>query len=812
MDNFLEDLEDDYIDKFGMDERIFRTVYMDTAKFRNLDIKFRSAPYEQDESNRAAIWDFTWAILSIFAVWVYMVFHLGSFFLSIVGMFEVAMAIPAATFFYRMICQIDYFDFLNLLVVFVLLGIGADDIFVFTDAFKQSHCVSGVGINLKNRLVYTTERASKAVFVTSFTTMAAFFATAVSSLMPIQAFGIFAGICVIFLFMINVLIMPAALVLWAGYTPWAVKHCCCCCQSFVGMIRERFGFCTCCHITEDEGFDPKTGNPRSMKYRDQPVVAAPGIGSTDLLNPQNQGAGRTASGEDGISDVRGKQKSSEDDVSKMRPLEKFFNGPYFNFLQYARFPIIVVGLVIFAVGLYLVTTFNTPDEAEEWFPPEHMYNKFDDIMDRDGPFYADDKDAFARVHLVWGLKGMDQSDINRWDGEDFGKLEYDETFDMTSVDAQRFMRSVCDIAREEPCIATECRGDTLVNQDSQEVECWIIAMDEWLQANMSTRANNTFRQIPLEQDEFLPTLKEYMETDAAQANYQEHVGLFETDGVLDLKFAQFILESTYLPPTSRAKGEFVMETWENFMVKLNAMAIEENAVGVSNGYQSGRVSWTWIKTQKAFIQSAISGVFTVFAIALVVLNIATGNVVISALAIFTVASVVTTVLGICIRGMRDWDLGIAESLISIILIGFSMDYTLHLSDAYIESHHHDRMSRTQDALTHLGISVTAGALTTLLAGVFLWGAILTFFTKFAFDIMATIISSYLFSILFFPALTMTIGPEGEFGNWSALYRCARNWYPVMKTGTVKKGDKTTSHEVSLSSAATGNQDHGAVAT
>lgn len=45
--------------------------------------------------------------------------------------------------------QIDYFSQMQLLVVFVLLGIGADDVFIFTDAFKQSVGVPSVGKSLQ---------------------------------------------------------------------------------------------------------------------------------------------------------------------------------------------------------------------------------------------------------------------------------------------------------------------------------------------------------------------------------------------------------------------------------------------------------------------------------------------------------------------------------------------------------------------------------------------------------------------------------------------------------------------------------------
>jgi hypothetical protein len=39
---------------------------------------------------------------------------------------------------YLIIFRIKYFDFLNAMTIFIVLAIGADDIFVFLDAYRQS--------------------------------------------------------------------------------------------------------------------------------------------------------------------------------------------------------------------------------------------------------------------------------------------------------------------------------------------------------------------------------------------------------------------------------------------------------------------------------------------------------------------------------------------------------------------------------------------------------------------------------------------------------------------------------------------------
>jgi hypothetical protein len=166
-------------------------------------------------------------------------------------MLQILISLPIAIFIYRVMFGIDFFQTLHALAIFVILGIGADNIFVFIDAVskrrsflcnEQRHpsmmqpnllmplqfeqaptksadmylAAAGVAggvqaglasgsheLNLKakgalyahltDRLAYTFKRAVHATAVTSGTTIAAFLATAISPILPIGTFGIFAG-------------------------------------------------------------------------------------------------------------------------------------------------------------------------------------------------------------------------------------------------------------------------------------------------------------------------------------------------------------------------------------------------------------------------------------------------------------------------------------------------------------------------------------------------------------------------------------------------------------------------------------------
>jgi hypothetical protein len=91
--------------------------------------------------------------------------------------------------------------------------------------------------------------------------------------------------------------------------------------------------------------------------------------------------------------------------------------------------------------------------------------------------------------------------------------------------------------------------------------------------------------------------------------------------------------------------------------------------------------WSWLVSQQELVNSALSGMALSFAMAFAVLNIATGNLLMATLSTITVAGIVSTALGIGVVGIMKWPLGISESISVVILIGFSMDYVLHLAGA-----------------------------------------------------------------------------------------------------------------------------------
>ena len=133
------------------------------------------------------------------------------------------------------------------------------------------------------------------------------------------------------------------------------------------------------------------------------------------------------------------------------------------------------------------------------------------------------------------------------------------------------------------------------------------------------------------------------------------------------------------------------------------------------------------------------------------------------LAIFasvTIAAIVSTVLGIC-QGILGWHLGIAESISAVIVIGFSVDYVCHLSHPYADSASPFRKERVSEAARTMGATVAAGGVTTLGAGLCMFGCQMVFFSKMAILISLTITVSIGYSLGFFMCLLALIGPQGN---------------------------------------------------
>ena len=82
--------------------------------------------------------DMALAMGSAVVVALAIVVHTKSLFLTFIGLLQIILSFPLAYFVYKLVIGLDFFPFLNFIGVFVLFALGADDVFVAVDKWKNA--------------------------------------------------------------------------------------------------------------------------------------------------------------------------------------------------------------------------------------------------------------------------------------------------------------------------------------------------------------------------------------------------------------------------------------------------------------------------------------------------------------------------------------------------------------------------------------------------------------------------------------------------------------------------------------------------
>ena len=246
----------------------------------------------------------------------------GSAFLALCGLFEIALSFPAAYFFHRVVLGVERVSVLQFLSVFVILGIGVDDVFVFYESFAAAtRAVGRSPETLVVRLSYAYEHAGRAMLVTSFTSAAAFCANVASAIPAVQAFGVFVSVMVALNYIFVTTWFPACI-----------------------AVRERY-----------------------------------------LVAPRKTGEGATEAAGEGATEAATLERVSRlKDAAKRRfpKLAAWMANAsfesYAEFVHRARFPLLVVCVACGATMASYAARLPPSSEVPKFFPDDHNVQRFID--------------------------------------------------------------------------------------------------------------------------------------------------------------------------------------------------------------------------------------------------------------------------------------------------------------------------------------------------------------------------------------------------------------------------------------------------
>lgn len=149
-----------------------------------------------DAIDKQVIYDLLLAAGSFLFIFCFIWINTGSLWITSWALLGILTNFFGANLVYRVLLDFQYIGIFHVLSVFIILGIGADDVFVFFNTWKLME--QRKYPNLIIHLTETFRSAASAMFVTSLTTMAAFLASAASPLLAVSSFGVFSGTFCVF--------------------------------------------------------------------------------------------------------------------------------------------------------------------------------------------------------------------------------------------------------------------------------------------------------------------------------------------------------------------------------------------------------------------------------------------------------------------------------------------------------------------------------------------------------------------------------------------------------------------------------------
>jgi len=679
---------------------------------------------------------------SFLGVWCYMSIMTKSCWKSTMGMGQILLSFFSTYTLYRCIFQMTYFGIFNVLSIFIILGIGADDIFVFLDTFSQA----GVGIeydegvdeesNYKQQLSNAWRTASKAMLVTSLTTIISFSTNGSSKFPAVYTFGVFSAILVFVNYMSVILFYPSVVMVYERN--FKHKNCC-------GPI----GGCVMRVVHYIFGEEPPS---------------------------------------------RGKKE--------IGGIEKWFRDHYVPFVIKRKALIVFVSSIFLIVMINEARKLEADPNQPQMFPDDNNYQAFGV---KNGNYFARGGGIYnIPVSMAFGIPRSDPIDRSgsvSTNTTDVGTVNWDPQWLEEGSDYGEQMTFISTLA---PCVISICEkvDDPAQKMDNPDLlwlggaeyrsNCMLRDFKEYVvnkhnATYWNTIVDGTPNSIKGFSEVFLewfdgPPLELYK-----QYNYFEKV----SDKIPVIRLFRNEIKLTHTLFVPFKNGIEVANNWDDWFNSELKKGSCQNVASVQNAFVYSH-AFNYFFLQEELSREAYAGIAYSVIASFFVLSVFTYNWVVGLLATVTILCIIFCVMGFTV--LNGWLLGVLESICFVMVPGMAVDFVAHLAESYIHSHKKDRIGRVTDMLVHTGVSVVSGGFSTIIACTFLMFPTITFFSKFGTFILMTILFSLYMALFFFSALLCFIGPQEDVGDLRPLYRSIH----MICCGEGKKGEPKDTEMVTQS--------------
>jgi hypothetical protein len=634
-----------------------------------------------------------WLLVAFVFVFCFVAFQTQSPFLSFVALGMILVNMIPTFALYVLVCRQTYFGVLQILSLFLIMGIGVDNVFVLLECYRQHR---DHGRPLAIDLSVAWHSAAKAMLCTSATTCFSFLANATSSFPAIYTFG-----------------------LW------------CCCLIVVNYISVNTLYLATVSVFDAHFAQMKIGFSLPSWCSCWPAR-----------------------------DV---------EESKEGRSHIFFESHFPRLIKYFRVPLVLAWVFFFAVYVVGAAHLVPDPEAPKLLPEKDPYMQWTDTLVEH--FGALENPKLITVKLVFGIDRkvpIDRQGTNPSDVKDRGTVNWSSLMasDAEWEHAQTWLHDLCtDLERKSEVSSNNLKIRSPDHAGKSQVQCIWSNLKQWAALNEKEWPAPTYVDLAA-------MVSAYFRSSDAQnpqdTNYDRWSGnmFFVRDDVQQYgvtpKLFTIDIKLNMQADSLYEDGLTLWDEWEAYCEQWRASAppfLQKSFYFTD--IRKGAGAFHWFFLQDKITSEAFVGMGLALGFACIVLMIATRNAVVAACAIACITSVVSSVMAFMF--CLGWKLGVLEALVLVMVIGLSVDYVVHMADAYLEAPADDRLGRTKFMLAKMGMAVVNGGITTLGAAGFMCCTYITFFQKFGIVILATVFQSLATSLFFFSAMMALFGPEGTCG-------------------------------------------------
>lgn len=602
----------------------------------------------------------TWLIalggLFVFlCVWVYT----KSLLLTLLLFTAITYSLGIAYFLYVYVFNLEFFPFMNLLVIVVVIGIGADDAFLYVKVWNMvsKQLIRDNVVNQDNGLTdiknvssagetiliqileETLKHSLVAILVTSVTTAVAFFASYVSYIPAINCFSVFAGTAVL----VNFFLMVS----WLPVSVFVID---------VKMAKSK----------------------------------------RKILHLLYKGTGEF------LEDI--KVISNRFIITCVTKLHIVF--------------VVILGIVGICsiIVVFYSPGLQLPDSKQfQLFQRSHPFEQYE-IVYRDNFLFerlGKDLGTGSKMPLrwIWGIKPIDNG--YHMNPSSKGHLEFEESFSISDPLSQKWLMTFCRKIKSQPFYQPTL-GPLLPN-------CFIETFKMYMDRKCIDHISKINRTPCCESSSF-PYKKEVFNfciIKAMESLYQTPRELY-MPGVAGPKFlrnitpsvAAIVVEFESVVPYSMS-----YTTMNNFFVHVENWTQEE----MKSAPPGMRCGWflsdfQFYDLQRTLASGTVMALVVSATLGFLILIPTTLSFIVSVCALS--AMIFSSTVTIAILVLSEWKLNILESIAISTSAGLAVDFSLHYALSYVNSSG-TKSARVKNTLTASAGPTAAAALTTGFAGIFL---------------------------------------------------------------------------------------------